>query len=136
MELSKEIQELVKEYNINSKANNMLYKDEEVAIMMKTKYNLDRFDFVEKCNSISVKLIPLITPLHGKKVTVNGRNGVVKGVIEHLPTRVYTNITGEKRTTDNTVSFRTYKDDSEGIALWVNTGDKFTTHLYNVEDMI
>ena len=52
-----------------------------------------------------------------------------------MPTRFYTDHNQEKKETSNDVSFRTYSDGTEGIALWVNTGDNFTTHLYNAEDI-
>ena len=137
MEFNSKIKELVKEFNINSRANRMLYRDEEVANMLKDLHDIDRFDFVDKCNKISRKLIPLITPFHNTKVVVKStRTGeVLKGVIEHLPTRFYTAPNQEKKETSNDVSFRTYSDGTEGIALWVNTGDIFTTHLYNAEDI-
>ncbi len=133
MDFSKEIQELVKEYNTYSKANTMLYNDENVAEMFKSLHNIDRFQFVIKCNQISRELIPLITPYHNKSVIVTEKNGkVIRGVIEHSPTRMYDNNTKE---TYNDVSFRTYLDGSEGIALWVNTGHKSSTHLYNAKDI-
>ena len=123
MKFNSEIENLVKEFNINSRANEMLYRDREVAALLKATHDVDRFTFVDRCNKISRKLIPLITSFHNTKVIVkNKRTGeLLKGVIEHLPT--------------NDVSFRTYSDDTEGIALWVNTGDKFTTHLYNAEEI-
>lgn len=137
MKFNLEIENLVKEFNINSRANTMLYRDEEVANMLKDLHNIDRFIFVDRCNSISRKLISLITPFHNTKVVVKStRTGeVLKGVIQHLPTRFYTDHNQEKRETSNDVSFRTYSDGTEGIALWVDTGDKFTTHLYNAEDI-
>ena len=137
MEFNAEIQELVKEFNVNSRANKMLYKDKEVANMLQVLHNIDRFNFVNKCNKISRKLIPLITPFHNTKVVVKStRTGeILKGVIEHLPTRFYTDHNQEKKETSNDVSFRYYSDGTEGIALWVNTGDSFTTHLYNAEDI-
>ena len=137
MKFNLEIENLVKEFNINSRANTMLYRDEEVANMLKDLHNIDRFSFVDKCNKISRELIPLITSFHNTKVVVkNTRTGkIIKGVIQHLPTRFYTNHNQEKNETSNAVSFRTYSDGTEGIALWVDTGDKFTTHLYNAENI-
>lgn len=137
MKFNSDIQKLVKEFNINSRANKMLYRDEEVANMLKELHNIDRFSFINKCNKISRELIPLITPFHNTKVVVKStRTGeTLKGVIQHLPTRFYTDHNQEKKETSNDVSFRTYSDGTEGIALWVNTGDKFTTHLYNAEDI-
>lgn len=136
MEFSEQINELVKEYNANSRANTMLYKDKEVEKLFKSMYGIDRFEFVHKCNSISKALIALITPYHDRAVIIIDRNNKpISGVIEHLPTRVYTGQNGEQKTTSNDVSFRTYSDGSEGIALWINTGDKYTTHLYNAENI-
>jgi hypothetical protein len=133
MNFNKEIQELVKQYNINSRANTMLYKDKDVAEMFKSLHNIDRFQFVMKCNQIAKELIPLITPYHNRLVVITEKSGkMTHGIIEHLPTRMYDNNTKE---TSNNVKFRTYSDDSEGIALWVNTGNKFSTHLYNAEDI-
>lgn len=111
-----QIQELVKEFNIKSRANVMLFKDSEVAEML----NIDRFQFVIRCNQISQELVPLITPYHNKPVVITEKNGnTIHGKIE----------------TSNNVVFRTYQDGSEGIALWINTGDKSTTHLYNAENI-
>lgn len=137
MEFNLEIKELVKEFNVNSRAITMLYKDKEVANMLKDLYDIDRFSFIDKCNKISRELIPLITPLHNTKVVVKStRTGkILKGVIQHLPTRFYTDHNQEKKETPNSVSFRTYSDGTEGIALWVDTGDSFTTHLYNAENI-
>lgn len=137
MKFNSEIENLVKEFNISSRANTMLYRDKEVADLLKATHDVDRFSFVDKCNRISRRLIPLITSFHNTKVVVkHTRTGeILKGVIEHLPTRFYTNHNQEKKETPNEVSFRTYSDGTEGIALWVNTGDKFTTHLYNAENI-
>ena len=132
MEFNTQIQELIKEFNTNSKANNMLYKDKAVREMFKTLYGIDRFTFVDRCNQISTELIPHITVYHGTKVIIKGRHDgeIINGIIEHLPTSIY-----EGRLLNNEVSFRSYLDGSEGIALWVNTGDKLTTHLYNAENI-
>lgn len=128
-----QIQELVKEFNLNQRANTMLYKDNDVAEMLKSLHKIDRFQFVMRYNQISKELIPLITPYHNRLVVVTEKNGnIIHGVIEHLPTRMYDNGTKE---TSNDVSFRTYQDNSKGIALWINTGDKRTTHLYNAENI-
>ena len=137
MEFNSEIKALVKEFNINSRATTMLFRDKEVANMLKELHNIGRFSFVDKCNKISRRLIPLITPFHNTKVVVKStRTGeILKGVIQHLPTRFYTDHNQEKKETPNDISFRTYSDGTEGIALWVNTGDNFTTHLYNAENI-
>lgn len=132
MEFNTQIQELVKEFNINSKANYMLYSNRDVEELFETLYGTDRFTFVNRCNQISTELIPHITTYHGSKVTIKGRHDgeVINGIIEHLPTRIY-----EGRLLNNEVSFRGYLDGSEGISLWVNTGDNLTTHLYNAENI-
>lgn len=131
MKFNEEIQKLVVQYNIYDRANTMLYKDKEVSNMLKELHNIDRFNFLMKCNIISDKLVSFITPYHNTKVFVTSKGGeLIHGVIEHLPTREYNG-----RTLKNSVSFRTYADLSEGIALWVNTGNPFTTHLYNAEDI-
>ena len=134
MEFSTEIQKLVLEYNLYSRANTMLYKDKDVAEMFKSLYGIDRFDFVNNCNSISKKLIPLIAPLHGTNVFVTCKDGeVLKGTIEHPLTRMYIDSEGFQRETPNEVAFRNSYGGSEVIALWVNTGNKLTSHLYNAE---
>jgi len=137
MKFNSEIENLVKEFNISSRANTMLYGDKEVADLLKATHDVDRFIFVNRCDRISRKLISLITPFYNTKVIVKStRTGeILKGVIEHLPTRFYTDHNQEKKETPNDVSFRKYSDGTEGIALWVNTGDYFTTHLYNAEDI-
>lgn len=134
---NKQIKKLIKEYNLYSRANTMLYKDNDVAEMLKCLHNVNRDIFINKMFKIERELIPLITPYHNRMVIVTDKDGKhYHGIIEHLPTREYTNSsTGKKETTDNTISFRKYNDNSEGIALWVNTGNKFTTHLYNAEDI-
>ena len=129
MKFNKEIQDLVREYNMYSRANVMLYKDDEVADMLKTLHKIDRFEFVNHCNKISEKLIPLITPYDGKSVVVKTKKGpVIHGIIEHSPIRMY-----EGKVLHNNVTFRLQSDGKYGIALWINTGDVITTHLYNVE---
>jgi hypothetical protein len=136
MTFNAEIQNLVNEYNVYSRANTMLYKNPDVAEMLLSLYTIDRFQFTMKCSKIEMELISLITPYHNKPVTITDKYGnTIHGVIEHLPTREYTESNGNKRTTNNNVSFRYYDNDSQGIALWVNTGDVKTTHLYNA-DMI
>jgi len=136
MIFNKEILKLVKEYNINSRANSMLYKDKEVEEMLKSLHGVDRWKFVTKCNAIAKELIPLITPFHGTPVIVcNKRGDSIKGIIEHPARRLYIDDNGNVKETDNSVCFRNYSDKSEGIALWVNTGDKRTSHLYNSNDI-
>lgn len=134
MEFSIEIQKLVLEYNLYSRANTMLYKDKDVAEMLKSLYGVDRFVLVNRCNSISRRLIPLIAPLHGTTVFVTCKDGeILKGIIEHPATRVYLDSNGVQRETPNEVAFRDSYTGSEVIALWVNTGNKLTSHLYNAE---
>ena len=129
MKFNKEVQDLVHEYNMYSRANVMLYKDDEVADMLKTLHKIDRFEFVNHCNEISEKLIPLITPYDGKSVVVETKKGpVIHGIIEHSPIRMY-----EGKVLHNNVTFRLQSDGKYGIALWINTGDVLTTHLYNAE---
>lgn len=131
IQFNKQVVELVKQANVNDRVNNILFKDREVAEMFKSLYKLDRFDFVIKTNKIAKELIPFITPFHNKSVIVTDKKGkMLHGVIEHLPTRI-----NDGKTLDNNVSFRTFKDGSIGIALWVNTGNKYSTHLYNSEDI-
>jgi hypothetical protein len=132
---NEEILTLVREYNSYSKANNTLYRDKDVAKMLKTLYGVDRFNFVDKCNEIARKLIPLILPYNDKNVIVSVKGKEINGVLRCLATRKYTNSQGHVITTDDSVSFRTYKDSTEGIALWVDTANKFTTHLYNTENI-
>ena len=91
MKFNKEIQDLVHEYNVYSRANVMLYNDNEVADMLKTLHKIDRFEFVNHCNKISEKLIPLITPYDGKSVVVKTKKGpVIHGTVSYthltLPT--------------------------------------------------
>ena len=131
MKFNKEVQDLVHEYNIYSRANVMLYKDDEVADRLKTLHKIDRFEFVNHCNKISEKLIPLITPYDGKSVVVKTKKGpVIHGIIEHSPIRMY-----EGKVLHNNVTFRLQSDGKYGIALWINTGDVMTTHLYNAENI-
>jgi hypothetical protein len=136
MRFNKKILKLVKEYNINSRAKSMLCDDEEVAKMLKSLHGVDRWNFVDRCNAIARELIPLITPFHGTPVIVcNKRGDSIKGIIEHPSKRLYIDDNGNVKETDNSVCFRNYSDKSEGIALWVNTGDRRTSHLYNSEDI-
>jgi hypothetical protein len=136
MIFNKEIIDLVKEYRILSRANSMLCDDEEVAKMLKSLHGVDRWNFVDRCNAIARELIPLITPFHGTPVIVcNKRGDSIKGIIEHPSKRLYNDYNGNVKEIDNPVCFRNYSDKSEGIALWVNTGDRRTSHLYNSEDI-
>jgi hypothetical protein len=132
-----EIHALIKEYNVYAKINSFLYKNEDVQQhMMNVDGWGDRFDFVHKCNNIERKLTPLIhNVLHGKRVRVMGGHPtkLYEGIIEHYLKRTY-----EGRELDNETAFR-YRNGEEDvnimtssqcIDLWVNTGDKHSTHLY------
>ena len=70
MKFNTEIENLVKEFNINSRANKILYRDKEVADLLKATHDVDRFIFANRCNRIFRELIPLITPFHNTKVIV------------------------------------------------------------------
>ena len=141
--LSQKVQELINLYNANSKLNKFLYNNKDCNELLKSIIGNDRWQFVVKSNQIERDLIPLITPLHGKKVKILcPHSGTVnEGIIEHLPTRQYKDYNGVLKTTDNTVSFRRNHENSsnydanETIALWVNTGDKYSTHLYSIDDL-
>lgn len=124
------ILELVKEYNSNSKTNQILYDNPDVAEILQRLHSVERFDFVVRCNQITKELIPFVTPYHNKSVIVTKDNKQINGIILHPETRTY-----EERTLDNNVAFRTFENGKDGIALWVYTGDSYSSHLYNSEDI-
>lgn len=102
--------------------------DQALNKVMKTiDPKFDRFNLVAAKNKISRKLTPYIHEnFHGKHVVLD--NGTI-GVIEHPLTRTYGD-EGAIRITENCVSFREH-----GISLWVNTGDRYTTHLYKTREI-
>ena len=137
-QLPEHINILIKGHNTARKINSFLYKEEDCNQLLKTfikgksneELSFDRWEFVNMCNNIERELIPFIYDnYHGKKVTTSEG---IEGVIEHLTKRTF-----ENRELDNTVSFRWTNDacTEETIALWVNTGDKYTTHLYTVNNL-
>lgn len=145
METPKELILQLEEIRICDKFNSFLYKNKEcneyfATNILKAEYD-DRFIFVRKKNRLEREMAPIVHELfHGKYCVVKqhiSRPGVksgstVIGHIEHPLTRTYGK---DHKETSNDVSIRTGSDGKETIALWVNTGDKHTTHLYNLEDI-
>lgn len=122
--------QLVKEYNSNSKTNQVLNDNPDIASLLKETHGIDRFEFVGKCNQIEKQLIPLINQYHNRWVIVSKNNKLITGIILHPETRQF-----QERTLPNNVAFRVFENGNVGIALWIDTGYKFSTHLYNVEDI-
>ncbi len=135
--LTPEINELIQEYSALSKLNHFLAHNEDCnKAFAKLANNQDRWQLVSRINQIERLLIPDINRLfNGKKCTISiGDKSVINGIIKHELTRVYDN-----RTLDNEVSFRStiIGDPLSGdtIALKVDTGDKYTSHLYNINQI-
>lgn len=132
--LTVEEKEAIKRYNAASKLNNFLYKEEASkdlfmdTFLHKCGTGADRFQLVDMCNKISRELTPGIHRFHGKTCMIDG----IAGVIKHELKREYIG-----RILDNETCFRasSYEDVNceETIALWVETGDKFTSHLYTID---
>lgn len=124
-----DVQEAIAKYNTASRANQLFYNDKGVNHMMVTLYpDFDRFKFVNICNQVSYDLIDWVCSLDGTVVVLP--NGL-SGVIEHKSTRTY-----EDRELRNSVSLRCNSEIDNSIAtiaVWVNTGDRGTTHLYNLD---
>lgn len=130
--LISDIVQMIKQHNINSKLNNFLYKNEDCNEFIKELTGQDRWQFVTKNNKIERELITYIHDnFHNRKCIVNGKEGVIK----QEKTREF-----ENRTYDNSISFRREYEDStysapETIALWVETDNKMTSHLYTVNNI-
>lgn len=134
-----EIQDLIREYNTNHTFNTFLYKFPECNELFKQQYGKgynDRFEFVHACFRIERQLTPLIHKLyHGKRVRL--KNGI-EGTIRHELTREY-----DGRTLENETSFRSgdqwqvndLASQVQHIELWVETGNRMTSHLYDTADM-
>lgn len=141
LNLSTEAQALIAEYNTNGKLNSFLYQNKDCHELFKTflegEYS-DRFILVRRKNNIERELISYIHEnFHGKKVEVTDNFGqTFKGVIEHELTRTYNDGT---QITDNKVCFRfdevVNKMGVETVSLWVNTGEKDSTHLYSINNI-
>jgi len=132
--LTVEEKEAIKRYNAASKLNIFLYKNKGSNDLFNELFgnqygnHADRFQLVDICNKISRELTPGMHRFHGKNCIVDG----IKGVIKHELKREY-----DGRILDNETCFRasSYEDVNceETIALWVETGDKFTSHLYTID---
>ena len=136
IQVTKEVQELIDEYNRCSLLITFFYEHPEctaqLAKQLKVKLeDVDRFIFVSRKNAIEKKLIPYVNEnLHGRKVsTIDGKIGI----IEHELTRVYYNYNTDKDCIIcNGVSFRNITTDKETIALWVKCEDVRDTHIYTI----
>lgn len=133
--------DLITEYNINSKFNSFLYKNSDIYEYLKKKDVLiNRFNYVVRCHEIDSKLSLIMHDLyHGKKVRVKAdrSDNMIEGVIKHELTRIYMD-NGIERETSNDTAFRYNHDEpvdittsNQHIELWVDTGDKYTSHLYS-----
>lgn len=112
----------IAEYEAYDKFNDFLYKNKGCdEIFTDINNGKDRFILVNASNRLSKELTPEISSIfHNKKCVVNG----IEGIIEHPLT-----ITYQEEELTNETSFR------KGIALWVNTGNSLTTHLYNASEI-
>lgn len=131
-QLSPEVQHHIADYNANSKLNTFLYNNVDCNKLFgtSTTHNDDRWLLVRNMGKIEYKLIKYIHEnFHDKRVTVDS----IKGIIKHPLTRYYDN-NGEQKETHNDVSFRSVNG-SETIALWVETDNKFSTHLYTIDQI-
>lgn len=139
--INKDTQLLITEYNANTKLNSFLAKHEDCDELFKqfvTKAGgyEGRFTLVRRCNQIERELITYVHDnFHGIKCRVKTPKGEIDGIIQHDKYRMF-----EGRKVDYTVSFRRRFEDAnysepETIALWVDTMDRFTTHLYPISQI-
>lgn len=136
---TEEVRAIIKEHNVYDRLLSFLNKDKEVTELL----NLDYMQLLMAKGKHSNTLISYVNKeFHGKKCKVTDNfKGEIEGVIEHLPTRMYNDsYTNSMRETANTVSFRReYENDKydapETLAFWVNTGDRYTTHLYTANNI-
>lgn len=150
-QLPNTIEDLIREYNTVSKFNSFLYDNPDCNELFKTYESKDgepmwkgwggRDQFITRCHQIEKELTPVIREMyHGQEVRVYGtrlpKEGV-RGTIKHELTHTYSRSDGTEGVTDNNVSFRGLDDGNalceQTIALWVETGDKYTTHLYTAD---
>lgn len=137
--LSAQMKQLIAEYNTYSKISTFFYHNPDCRklLMDGGKYNEYR------SHQIETELTPIVNEhLDGKRVRVqcSAFHGgkIIDGVIRHALTReVQYNGVGEMHTIQKEVSFRGVNDgnalDEQTIALWVDTGDRYTTHLYTAD---
>lgn len=138
--LSAQIKQLIAEYNTHSKLSTFFYHNPDckrLALGEDSKYSEYR------SHQIETELTPIVNEhLDGKRVRVQCSKfhggKIIDGVIHHSLTReVQYNGVGEMHTIQKEVSFRGLNDgnalDEQTIALWVETGDKYTTHLYTAD---
>ena len=123
MVLTIKIKKLIDEYNVNYRANTMLYKEKDVAALIKANYNVDRFNFLKRMNQIERELVTLLAHLDGENAIVTTREGeCVQGKIEIA----------------NKIPFLDF-DNEEGkpeMTLWVETGHRRTSQLYAADKII
>lgn len=128
---------LVAECSALDKLNHFLYTHDDCNNVLKSYMNgKDRWAFVSRKNQIAAELVANIHNIfHGRQVIVPdifGKPKNITGIIEHDLVRNY-----EGRIFTNNVLFRSIESGNtmsgETIALWVNTGDKYTSHLYNID---
>lgn len=132
LELSAKVINLIGVYNTLCKFHTFLYENKECKELYKDLSGKDDFELVREMNKIERELIPYIHEnFHNKKVTVNG----IEGTIIHPLTRIYDRV--NNATCSNNVSFRQFKNGTNGIALWVEFegSNKKKSHLYNTEDI-
>lgn len=132
----------VEEYNICSRLNSFFYKDDKAHQYLKKSGMSDRTNLIMRCHVIKSELIAWVHHVfHNQRCQVVVGGKTIEGVIKHELTRVYTDSKGQPQNTTNDVSFRREYEDAtysapENIALWVDTGDKYTTHLYNATQIM
>ncbi len=136
--LTPEIIALISEHNACDQLNTFLYKHDECNKLFAELTNgKDRWQLVIRINQIERLLIePIHALFHNKEVIITetgvrkqrAEKKTVTARIIHNKTREYNN-----QILDNSVSFRTDDNGNETIALWVDTGDKYSTHLYNID---
>jgi hypothetical protein len=138
MELPVEIQALVNEHSALTAINRFLYSGDDVLrAAFKSVYKGTRNDVFARQYEIRHKdMLPFALSMNGLKVIATDSSGKKsEGVIEFNQFREYEGRRCEDGVWTSYIfegRVCTYK---ETIGFWVNTGDKYTSHMYTVDQI-
>jgi hypothetical protein len=137
MELPIEVQALVSELSALGEINNFLYANPQVQGVFKALYNSTREAVYPRMYQITHEsLLPFALSMNGRKVRATDSWGKAsEGIIEFNQFREY-----EGRQVQDGVwtcyirenDVCTYKTT---IGFWANTGDKYTSHMYEITNI-
>lgn len=130
-----EMTELVSRHNAYDKLTRFLCStdNKDSLALLKEKSNYNQFSMRMYPEELRLQQI-IVERYHGQKVLVsNGSKNLIQGTIKEELTRVF-----EGRTHNETATFRYISHEpmnGETLAFWVVTDDRYSTHLYNAEEI-